>query len=383
MLSFSIPLEVITAMFKEQEDLCNRIDINALVEKYKINLYVKKFETKHLTKIMILFIFSRYDSFNQFIKKLLNSRWAKIFFGLPSVCIQQVYKALDKRTHNFFRDLFFEVIKTVKLPKNSIKIIDSTFIEITAKRVFFSKKGYSSLLKRVTEGIKIHVLYDLLEEVIENVNITSGNVHDIKMIESLIKTLKKGDILLFDKGYFKLKLFEKLCENNIFFITPMRKKIKYKILKSKELVYSLFGDEKKILDQKIQMSNRLKLRLITFEDGFQILLNNFDFDVFDVQLLYSSRWSLEQLFKELKSYLKIDKLICRNYNAALIQIYMTLLCNFILKKVKEKLRVNCDYTTILNDIECELKTILTIETCMENSRSCSNTKLYTKKVIII
>ena len=131
------------------------------------------------------------------------------------------------------------------------------------------------------------------------------------------------------------------------------------------------------------MSNRLKLRLITFEDGFQILLNNFDFDVFDVQLLYSSRWSLEQLFKELKSYLKIDKLICRNYNAALIQIYMTLLCNFILKKVKEKLRVNCDYTTILNDIECELKTILTIETCMENSRSCSNTKLYNKKVIII
>ena len=87
MLSFSIPLEVITAMFKEQEDLCNRIDINVLVEKYKINLYVKKFETKHLTKIMILFIFSRYDSFNQFIKKLLNSRWAKIFFGLPSVWV--------------------------------------------------------------------------------------------------------------------------------------------------------------------------------------------------------------------------------------------------------------------------------------------------------
>jgi Transposase DDE domain len=385
MLRFSIPLDIITAMFKEQEDLCNRIDINALVKKYKINQYVKKFEIKHLTKIMILFIFSRYNSFYQFIKKLLDSRWAKIVFGIPSVCIQQVYKALDKKTHNFFRELFFEVIKTVRPPKKSIKIIDSTFIEIIAKRVFFSKKGYSSLLKRITEGIKIHVLYDLLEEVIENVNITSGNVHDIKMIEYLIKTIKKGDILLFDKGYFKLKLFKKLCKskNEVFFITPMRKKIKYKILESKELIYSLFDNEKKILDQKIQMSNRLKLRLITFEDGFQILLNNFDFDVFDVQLLYSCRWSLEQLFKELKSYLKIDKLICRNYNAALIQIYMTLLCNFILKKIKEKLRVNCDYTTILNDIECELKTILTIETCMENSRSCSNKKLYTRKVIII
>ena len=40
------------------------------------------------------------------------------------------------------------------------------------------------------------------------------------------------------KYKFKLKLFEKLCKNNIFFITPMRKNIKYKILKSKELVYA-------------------------------------------------------------------------------------------------------------------------------------------------
>ncbi len=373
MLRFSIPLDIITGMFNEQEDLCNRIHINVLIEKYKINIYIKKLEIKHLIKIMNLFVFSRYDSFYQFIKKLLNSRWALKFFGILGICVQQVYKALNKKTHNFFRDLFFEAIKTVHLPKKSIKIIDSTFIEIIAKRVFFSKKGYSSLLKRITEGIKIHVLYDLLEEVIENVNVTSGNVHDIKMIDYLIKSLRKGDIILFDKGYFKLKLFKKLNKDDIFFITPMKKKVKYKILESKELVYSLFGDEKKILDQKIEMSNHLKLRLITYEDDFQILVNNFDFNVFDVQLLYSCRWSLEQLFKELKSYLKIDKLICRNYNAALIQIYMTLLCNFILKNVKEKLRVNRNYTTLLNDIECELKAILTFEIPAENS-SCRNNK---------
>lgn len=141
--------------------------------------------------------------------------------------------------------------------------------------------------------------------------------------------------------------------------------------------------EKKILHQKIKMSNGLKLRLITFEDGFQLLTNNFDFNVFDVQLLYSCRWNLEQVFKELKSYLKIDKLICRNYNAALIHIYVTLLCNHMLKKVKKKLGTIKDYTTLLNDIECEIKTVLTIVVSREDISSRTKTCLYKKEVIII
>lgn len=204
MMSFQIPLDNLKAIFNEQDGFYSQDDINVLIEKYEINKYVKKFAIQHLHKIMILFVFSHYTSFNQFIQRLLNSRWALKLFGIPLVSVQQVYKALNKRTHNFFRDVFFASIKTIKFPKKSIKIIDSTFIEIIAKRIFFAKNGYSALLKKITEGIKIHVLYDILEEVTQNVNVTSGNVHDVEMIDSLIVCLNNGDVLLFDKGYFKL-----------------------------------------------------------------------------------------------------------------------------------------------------------------------------------
>jgi len=62
------------------------------------------------------------------------------------------------------------------------------------------------------------------------------------------------------------------------------------------------------------MSKKQYLRLITYEDGFQVLTNNFKFDVFDIKLLYTCRWNIEVLFKELKFIFKIDHIIGNNYN---------------------------------------------------------------------
>jgi len=97
--------------------------------------------------------------------------------------------------------------------------LDSTFLE----------KGYSSSTKGIAEGIYINAP---LEDLIEHLKITSGNIHDVKEFRRMLKHVKEWEVIIFDKGYFKLKnflLLSALQRYAIIFITPMKKDITYRI----------------------------------------------------------------------------------------------------------------------------------------------------------
>lgn len=141
--------------------------------------------------------------------------------------------------------------------------MDSTFLEVLAKKVFFSNKGYSSSTKGIEEGIKIHLLYAPLEDRIEHMKITSGNIHDVKEFRRMLKHVKDGEVIIFDKGYFKLKnflLLWALQRYAITFITPMKKDIAYRIINTREI--SIPDTDLKIIDNTIRISSKQYLRLI-------------------------------------------------------------------------------------------------------------------------
>lgn len=117
----------------------------------------------------------------------------------------------------------------VKGEDTGIYIIDSTKLvvchNLRIKRhcVFKALAGRGKSSTGWFHGFKVHLIINNLGEII-NLKVTSGNVHDVALLESLTKELK--GILLGDKGYLSKAKAKALAARRLKLLTPLRKNMK-------------------------------------------------------------------------------------------------------------------------------------------------------------
>lgn len=117
----------------------------------------------------------------------------------------------------------------VKGKDTGISIIDSTKLvvchnlRIKRHRVFkdLANRGKSST--GWFYGFKLHLVINNLGEII-NLKVTSGNVHDVSVLEAI--TLELKGVLLGDKGYLSKAKTEILAARGLKLLTPVRKSMK-------------------------------------------------------------------------------------------------------------------------------------------------------------
>ncbi len=138
---------------KEILHFLERFDLSDLAIKYQVDSYVKEFYTTDLVKVAILYFYSKERCLKHFLEALLDNETCCKLFGVPQVCVQQVYKALEKRCWLFFYEAFEQIVRKVKQQEaqphrlfqgKEIKIVDSTFLVYALSRIFFAKLGYCS-----------------------------------------------------------------------------------------------------------------------------------------------------------------------------------------------------------------------------------------------
>jgi hypothetical protein len=260
-------------------------------------------------------------------------------YRLIEVSKSQLSKVNKKRDYRAFVWAFYELIDRIWRDrkhwrmKRDLKVlgIDSTFIIWKSK---YSKFGYCGLTGETEEGIKIHTSALLEPLTIPlTVMITPGNVHDSLEFDNLLEDSNvfvdlHEVVLVFDKGYWKLNRFKELNDNGYRFVTAMKINTKYDVLSEKI--------EGKISDETIRLSNGSIFRSVTFytEEGNERYLTNLDLPPEEIREIYGMRWSIEIFFREIKSYLKIERFIGKNLNAVLIQIFSTLMAYVLIALLK-------------------------------------------------
>ncbi len=80
-------------------------------------------------------------------------------------------------------------------------------------------------------GFKLNLFINTLDDVI-NLKITSGNVHDVAVIESLTQEIK--GILLGDKCYLSRAKAEVLAARGLKLLIPSRKNMKNGVIKNED-----------------------------------------------------------------------------------------------------------------------------------------------------
>lgn len=221
-------------------------------------------------------------------------------------------------------------------------IQDSTNIHLPNMLTKFYKGNKSKGQQKSV--MRIQVVYELLTGAFQTFNIGSFTDNDQGAAGNIIKTLKTGDLVIRDLGYFVIKIFRNIVETGAFFLT----RFKYgcniycpvtgdeirlvDLLKGNFVdINILLGAKEKFgcrmvaikLPEKVAAERRRKAkndrdkRLNHSKEymqllGWAIFYTNVSRNVWDYKAIievYKIRWHIEIIFKGWKSHFSIDKLI--------------------------------------------------------------------------
>ena len=205
------------------------------------------------------------------------------------------------------------------------------------------------------------------------------------MGEAILETkIRKKSIILFDRGLRSRKVFEKLTEKGLFFISRLTGRYKMKILSEdtsflqikdinviKELEGNLYHPKKKakyiyraihvksqnrtsnknVVDKRVKTkalihlksaknASKTKKELIKeLQDEDIIIVTNIpksEMRAEEVAEIYKQRWYIETFFKFIKQELNFSHLISRTKNGIESMLYLTMICTLMLLVYKEK-----------------------------------------------
>lgn len=253
--------------------------------------------------------------------------------------------ANNKRPYRIYEELFGRLLKKcqrIHVEKSGfrtlISSIDSTTLELCHSlfpwTTYRSKKG----------GLKLHMHYDHDSDLPDVIRITDAVESDLKIGKQI--QVKPDSILIFDRAYYDYAWFYALDQQNITFVSRVKKNFTYSIIGQ----HPVDPDSSIILDQDIQVpgptSHRRKryfkpLRLITYVDPengdtLQFMTNNESFKPETIQLLYKQRWKIELFFKWLKQNLKIKTFLGTSKNAVFTQIWIAMITYLLLWYIKNQ-----------------------------------------------
>ena len=194
----------------------------------------------------------------------------------------------------------------------------------------------------------------------EFVALSDGNEND--MIEGRKFNFPKGSIVAFDKGYVDYQWFGQLTDQGVSFVTRLRPKAVYAVIKEQDVIES----KGIISDQIIQLNSghalkrgTPKLRRVEYfdEEGDKVyvfLTNNFKLCASTIAAIYKDRWQVELFFKAIKQNLKIKTFVGLSRNAILTQIWIAMITYLLLAFARHSARAGWTVQRILRVVQVNL-----------------------------
>ena len=229
----------------------------------------------------------------------------------------------------------------------TVYALDSTTIDLCLSLFPWAQ------FRRHKSAIKVHTLLDLRGSIPTNVYVTSGAVHDVRILDQLLP--EAGAFYLLDRGYLDFARLYMLKQSCAFFITRAKHNTQFwrrdwRPVRRSSGVRS---------DQTIQLTGPRTaqlypdpLRRIHYFDAEKdlrliFLTNNFQLPALTIADLYRARWSVELFFRWIKQHLHIKSFFGTSENAVKTQIWVTVTVYVLVAIVKKQLHLEGSLYRIL------------------------------------
>lgn len=214
-----------------------------------------------------------------------------------------------------------------------VMLTDSTAVRL---HELLAKKFPACRTNHTKAALKAHVVLSVRGVGGASIKVTPERDHDGPVFK--VGPWVKDRLLLFDLGYFRYQLFDCIRRNRGFFLTRLKKNANPLIVgvnrvhrgRAVDLVGKRLRDvidrlDREVLDVdvEVEFSHRVyagrvrrarqRLRIVGLRDSesgeYHLYVTNLPADRLlaeDVGIVYSLRWQIELLFKELKTYFRLE-----------------------------------------------------------------------------
>jgi len=381
-------------IFKQIINLVEKVNISSIIKAHDSDRYYKAFKTKTHLITMLFGILSRCDSMTEICEGLRALGGKLNHLGLEKAPAKSTASdGLRNRDNGVFEDLYFTLVKkyqsflsdsrTYGLTFKEVLLIDSTTIRLFSdilKGVGRNPKGDG----KKKGGLKVHMAIDAVQSIGRFVKITAAKVHDKNFLKSL--ELISHSMIVFDKAYNYYHQFALWTEQQIYFVTRLKKNAVYEVIELTRNHYRKKGQAKVLCDEVIELtyhpedkngkrqlkvSEKIRLRKVCYQDEknryFEFLTNNFEITAEEVAFLYKKRWGIELLFKKMKQNFQLHYFYGENENAIRTQVWCTLIAQLLMTVIQKIAQTKKAFSVVASLVRIHLISMLDMVDLLRSS----------------
>jgi hypothetical protein len=369
-------------IFSQILSLIPRDLVKACSKMYDGDRYCKRFDSFHHLVSMLFAGVNHCTSLREVTTGLLAWEHRIQHLGLNHFPRRATFSdANSRRPHQVFEAIYYKLLgrygqflpdsRSGKGNKN-VYIFDTTVITLFSE-VLRGTGKHNHLGKR-KGGVKVHTLIRSDQDVPCMVYFSAAKENDSQFLK--LVRLPADSIVVFDKGYRNYSAYNRLHEDRVTWITPLRKRTVFKIVRAKDVEqhHALKGI---ISDEEIMMGNdyhadavKVRARLIKYKDiesgkALEFITNNFRVSPIKIADYYKQRWQIETLFKRLKQNFPLKYFLGDSENAIKIQIWCVLIIDLLLKIIKSRTKTTMSYSNMVSMIRLHIMTYLDLKTFLQ------------------
>ena len=359
--------------------LTERKEIARISRKGNHDRYVKKLDDYSHFVIMLYAVLMHHESLREIVVGMLSEANKINHLGIDYMVKRSTLtEANNRRVNEFFEQIYFSLYRkykndlvnsrTEKVWQRLLHIMDSTTITLFSN--VLKGAGRNPKHGKKKGGIKVHTVLKAEEGVPYHIHFTSAATHDHVMLTKL--RLTNGAFIAMDRAYIDYKVFQEFTDNGVFYVTKMKKNLRYTPLcghffVNKEGLVVLSDHTIKLKkDDVTHVSRRIEYWEEKKKYSSILLTNNFELEPEEIITIYLRRWQIESLFKQLKQNFPLRYFFGESINAIKTQIWVTLIANLLLSVIKKRIKREWSFSNLITMIRQTLMYYINIYSFCEN-----------------
>jgi hypothetical protein len=219
----------------------------------------------------------------------------------------------------------------------SLYALDSTTIDLCLSLFPWAK------FRQRKAAVKMHTLLDLHGNIPTFIRVTSGDVHDVNILDEIMP--EAGAFYVMDRGYIDFQRLFVFTLSSAFFVVRTKSNVLIQRRYSHPVDRStgVRSDQTVILTSFESASAYPDaLRRVSYVDKetrkqLKFLTNNFVLPAFTIAQIYKCRWQVELFFKWIKQHLRIKAFYGTSENAVKTQIWIAVSIYVLVAIVRKRL----------------------------------------------
>jgi len=221
--------------------------------------------------------------------------------------------------------------------EQSLYALDSTTIDLCLALFPWAK------FRRRKAAVKMHTLLDLHGNIPTFIRVTSGDVHDVNLLDEIMP--EAGAFYVMDRGYIDFQRLFVFTLSSAFFVVRtksnvlLQRRYSHPVDKStgvrsdQTVILTSFGSVSVYPDA---------LRRVSYFDTetnkrLKFLTNNFVLPALTIAQIYKCRWQVELFFKWIKQHLRIKAFYGTSENAVKTQIWIAVSVYVLVAIIRKRL----------------------------------------------